>query len=945
MIIGRPTKTITAAYTTTVADCGYRLICNSATPFTITLHTATGNYNFDVEIDNIGAGAVTIGGQVVEQNTHAHVGNNGGATWSVVVGGGAITKEAVENVLTGEISTHSHANPTNMSAEDLDDVPAYTGNANKVLAVKADESGMEYVATGEAANGVPSAGAAGQVLKKNSAADYDTIWGDENGLPIGGTTGQVLKKNSETNYDVIWGDDTGGSGFNYIVTAFTSVAIQAALTAAGSNGGGIVYLLPGSYVITEIVSIPSNTYLIGMGNVTFVRSAAINAIVMNASDGVTGGYNANKNIKVANIKFDANNVTYATQSTSLTFGHCSNVEINNCEFYGTTTSWHDLEINSSKQVVIDNCYFHNYTGSAECLQLDLAINSTAFPWFGPYDNTACKYVIIKNCVFEGLSPTATTVRAIGNHSFVAGYYPSYVVIEHCKFTNFYYTISLNDISHFTVRDNAFIECLLGVENIIQSNNKVDWKLLDNSYDLTYNAGESREGRFLITPGAGSTLTMLTGLVISGNKIKGGFTHGIGVTGTDILIQNNVITGCGKKAIYIYGANKVNIVNNILTGNNLKSEANSGDLVIGNNASVLSSNIEVTGNEIGYYYTGTNVDNILVTANMIINTATNASAECTVEANMIAGVWTVSNAISDARDVPIVDSGGNFTATDVEGALSELFTSVSNGKDAIAAAITAKGGNATGDDTFAVLASAIGGIPSGSGGYDVSDATALQSEILSGKTAYIATGKVTGTYEPPSATPDITNATAYEVASGTTLTGTVTAAVGDIVLATITTRSAITLPEGWISLYEGAAFDASTGQRISFAYKVIDTAGSVSFTATQATAARIYLNLIAISGANGIEYASEYKTTSATAVTSITVPNRATGDILIWGCSGPIWSTGTWITSHGGLPIVSLATTVAARQANFLDGLGPHVTNRTFTPVASTQLEVVAVRIT
>lgn len=85
----KQTKAITAAYTTTDADCGFRLICDSATDFTITLHTATNRINFDMEIDNIGIGIVTCGGQTISQYSHAHVGNNGGNAWVVSIGGGS----------------------------------------------------------------------------------------------------------------------------------------------------------------------------------------------------------------------------------------------------------------------------------------------------------------------------------------------------------------------------------------------------------------------------------------------------------------------------------------------------------------------------------------------------------------------------------------------------------------------------------------------------------------------------------------------------------------------------------------------------------------------------------------------------------------------------------------------------------------------------------------
>lgn len=90
MIYQKPTKTITGAYTTTDADNGYRIICNSATAFTITLHTTTGRSNFDIEINNIGSGDVTCGGQTISQYSHAHVGNTG-TDWVVSIAGGNFT--------------------------------------------------------------------------------------------------------------------------------------------------------------------------------------------------------------------------------------------------------------------------------------------------------------------------------------------------------------------------------------------------------------------------------------------------------------------------------------------------------------------------------------------------------------------------------------------------------------------------------------------------------------------------------------------------------------------------------------------------------------------------------------------------------------------------------------------------------------------------------------
>jgi len=74
----------------------------------------------------------------------------------------------------------------------------------------------------------------------------------------------------------------------------------------------------------------------------------------------------------------------------------------------------------------------------------------------------------------------------------------------------------------------------------------------------------------------------------------------------------------------------------------------------------------------------------------------------------------------AKNIAIDDAEGHFTATDVEGALNELFTSVSDGKTLIATAITDKGIPASGSDTFSQLANKIEQIETEVEGYKVGD---------------------------------------------------------------------------------------------------------------------------------------------------------------------------------------------------------------------------------
>ncbi|TQR29380.1 hypothetical protein [Brevibacillus brevis] len=94
----------------------------------------------------------------------------------------------------------------------------------------------------------------------------------------------------------------------------------------------------------------------------------------------------------------------------------------------------------------------------------------------------------------------------------------------------------------------------------------------------------------------------------------------------------------------------------------------------------------------------------------------------------------------AANIEIADTANNFTATNVEGALAELFTSVGNGKNQIKSAITAKGGTVPGTSphTFQQLADGVKSINKGQG-------SAVESQVLQGVTFSNADGTLrTGT---------------------------------------------------------------------------------------------------------------------------------------------------------------------------------------------------------
>lgn len=87
---------------------------------------------------------------------------------------------------------------------------------------------------------------------------------------------------------------------------------------------------------------------------------------------------------------------------------------------------------------------------------------------------------------------------------------------------------------------------------------------------------------------------------------------------------------------------------------------------------------------------------------------------------------------DSSDIQVLDKGNHFVATELDGVLSELFTSASNGKSAIATAI---GSPASSSDTFGQLASKItagkGQIASAIGSGSSSDTFSKLAELIKG----------------------------------------------------------------------------------------------------------------------------------------------------------------------------------------------------------------------
>ena len=98
---------------------------------------------------------------------------------------------------------------------------------------------------------------------------------------------------------------------------------------------------------------------------------------------------------------------------------------------------------------------------------------------------------------------------------------------------------------------------------------------------------------------------------------------------------------------------------------------------------------------------------------------------------------------DATQVKL--SNANFSGTNVNDGMNELFISVSNGKAIVAAAITGKGVETASDASFKTMADNINAILTFTEG--TSGGTATAEDIMYGKTAYARNSLIVGNYIP------------------------------------------------------------------------------------------------------------------------------------------------------------------------------------------------------
>lgn len=300
-----------------------------------------------------------------------------------------------------------------------------------------------------------------------------------------------------------------------------TAAIQSAL-----DKGGLVYFPAKTYKIGSALKFESDTILFFEPGATILQGAAINNLMRNKAGSTDGGYTATHNVRIIGATFDGG--AYTTDNTLLMFTHADNISIEHCTFKHGYGQYHDIEINSSRNVVVRGCSFDGSRrsgGNSEIIQIDALNNRAVYPFEdeGAVDGTPSKDIIIDSCSF------LVVVTGIGHHNSVAC---ENVKITKCTFAGqgsyiMRAGIHLTHSTKVTIQDNTFVGLEYGV-----------WMAGYASYSI-----------------------------ISNNTISGG-TKGIRVKGGGNIVFGNSFSGITSPVEVVQSPHADQNINdgNLITGN-------------------------------------------------------------------------------------------------------------------------------------------------------------------------------------------------------------------------------------------------------------------------------------------------------------------------------------------------------------------------------------------
>lgn len=342
----------------------------------------------------------------------------------------------------------------------------------------------------------PATPATTPTVSSNTARE---IVSDYSGVKIPKPCTCIVAQDGTGDYDISPGEDA-------------SEVIQKAIDYA-HNKGGVVEIREGKYIVKSAhLTIPSNVYLKGVGEVTFsIRWGGYYGRVGYAlitNENYAG--NGNKNIRIENIRFisdPSNWPEWEKGSRLFVFKNVNNVEIVGC-YFSHHGSGGELHIWNSKDILISN------TKAIHNLARGLNVGDAVFKVTG-------KNILIENC-----EATPSSIR--GSLAFnVAGQ-----------------KIIVRDCYGHDATSGCWVE-----------HDDTSWvKVYGCHFENLRNEGI----------GVSGVRIPIKYVIIEDNTIEKSILNGILIGGSsDVIARSNIIEGCNGSGIAIRASSNVIIDSNII----------------------------------------------------------------------------------------------------------------------------------------------------------------------------------------------------------------------------------------------------------------------------------------------------------------------------------------------------------------------------------------------
>lgn len=444
-----------------------------------------------------------------------------------------------------------------------------------------------------------------------------------------------------------------------------------------------VHVPQGDYVWSQALVVYGDTSVICEQGAVFWRNHGNTMLYNYEYNGQpNGGYSGNGHIVFENARFEfvglQPSVLCYEDGNVLQFAHASDWTFRNCEFYDVIDA-HAIEINSSRNVVIDGCKFYGYREIAnnrwyvEAIQIDHA-STSGIQGALPNDDTHCKNITIQNCYFgkgntytfnkQGINTTVefkAWTAGIGGHTHKEGKWHQNITIRNNTFEGMrYYAIRPYKWLNTLIAENFFYECGGGIYAVNGSNHAVfgaagpfrRLTIVNNQFIngvAVYPDYFASNRRFMI--GIFSTDVTSEDVQISGNTFSVSEDSGIIIKNVKrVTISNNTINYMKKDAVDIADCTNVTI-----QGNQIFKPTENG-VILKNNSHCLILNNQITEAQMQSVH-AENGNNVQIRGSVITKGRGNG-----IDCEILQGLIVDDNQISDTTKALSIKTCHNARVT-------------------------------------------------------------------------------------------------------------------------------------------------------------------------------------------------------------------------------------------------------------------------------------------